>query len=96
MNKHNLFEASLIKKVGSSYDTRIWIWYSNDPFYLLVSDFNFFLGHIGGTEFAGNYIECEVLDPLATAFETFLAELRNGVDKGNWNDMKYRKILNVS
>ena len=34
-------------------------------------------------EFGGNYIEREVLVPLTTTFDTFLAQLRNEVDKGN-------------
>ena len=35
-----------------------------------------------GVSLAGNYIEVSLLDPLATAFENFLAYLRNIVEKG--------------
>ena len=44
---------------------------------------NFYLGHLENIEFAGNYIERELLDPLTTAFETFSTDMKKGVDKGN-------------
>ncbi|PAV18425.1 WD40 domain containing protein [Pyrrhoderma noxium] len=61
-------------------------------------------GQFKDIELAGDYIEREILDPLTTAFETFSAKLRDGVDKEvamirkaqNFSGQRYLNLTTVA